>query len=196
MQKFFLTIIVISFVFGVNAQIRYGVKVGGTLSNLTSKYDGTKANDSKAGVGFNIGGLMEYSFSESLSLQPELLYLHNNVKAKESDDKIKIQSIQLPVNLKYKMGVENLKFYVAAGPYLGYIVSARKTTKTDGRDYSENLLDKTMKNFDFGLGIGFGVEISNFAVGVGYQYGLANIDKRDKMSSKSGTFNLSVGYFF
>jgi hypothetical protein len=196
---------------GVNAQIRYGVKLGGTLSSLTMKNDGVKVDLFKPGVGLKFGGVLEYSFSNSLALQPELLYVFNNAGTKDIEGveetfginpKWAYQSIQLPINLKYKMGIENLKFYVTAGPYLGYIVSAKMKAKISGLSTSIDLFNEDvseglqLRHFDFGLGVGFGVEISKIAVGVGYQYGIANLTSADQGSLKLGTFNLSAGYFF
>jgi hypothetical protein len=206
MKKVLLVIIAASFAFGVNAQVRFGLKAGGTLSSITSKYDGVKDDVWKAGIGFQLGGILEYSFSESFALQPELLYVLHNIKIKDNveefdgvNTRTELQSIQLPVNLKYKMGTENLKFYVTAGPYLGYLVSAKQKVTTDGVNVAVDLFEFSetkMKHFDFGLGVGFGVEITKFAVGVGYQYGIANLTGLDNASSKLGTFNLSLGYFF
>jgi hypothetical protein len=199
--------------FEANAQIRYGAKLGGTLSSITLKAGGTKVDEFKAGVGLQFGGVLEYSFSESFALQPELMYVFSNSKMKTSanlfgfedgtpDVKWAFQSIQLPINLKYKMGVENLKFYVTAGPYLGYLVSGKLKAEASGISGSIDLFesettgDSGFKRFDFGLGAGFGVEVSKFAVGVGYQYGIANLISASDGSFKLGTFNLSVGYFF
>jgi hypothetical protein len=212
MKKVLLVLFCVALTVGVNAQVRFGAKVGGTLSSLTLKDDGTKIDFFKAGIGFTLGGVLEYSFSESFALQPELLYVLNNVKQKDVvgeeeivekgvSAKYVLQSIQLPVNFKYKFGVENLKFYAAAGPYLGYIVSAKAKAKMEGISVDFDLFDKErseleLKHLDFGVGVGFGVEISKLTVGVGYQYGLANLTSADGGSIKSGTFNLSVGYFF
>jgi hypothetical protein len=206
MKKVLLVLFCVALTVGVNAQVRFGAKVGGTLSNLTTKYDGVTEDAFKAGIGFKLGGVLEYSFSESFALQPELLYVINSVKPKEEEEEVSskfvLQSIQLPVNFKYKFGVENLKFYAAAGPYLGYIVSAKAKVKMEGVSASVDLFNDNeeielgLKHLDFGVGVGFGVEVSKFTVGVGYQYGLANLTSIDKASLKLGTFNLSVGYFF
>jgi len=209
MKRILLFIICVGLALGADAQLRFGVKAGGTLSNLTGKSNGEKLEGYKAKLGFQLGGLMEYSFTESFTLQPELLFVSNGAKAEMYqangdalyvvDSKIILQNIQVPINLKYKMGTDNLKFYVTAGPYFGYIVSAKQKASNRGVDVSVNLYDNNdfkMKHFDFGLGVGFGVEITKIMVGVGYQYGIANLTGADNASVKSGTFNLSVGYLF
>ena len=208
MKKILLVLFCVALTVGVNAQVRFGAKVGGTLSNLTLKYDGEKEDIFKAGLGFQVGGVLEYSFSESFALQPELLFLLNNVKDKEEEEyegvsaKYTFSSIQLPVNLKYKFGTENLKFYATAGPYFGYIASvkAKIEDEEDGTSVSIDLFDKDsemeLNHLDLCLGVGFGVEISKITVGVGYQYGLANLTSAKDQSLKARTFNLSIGYFF
>jgi hypothetical protein len=94
------------------------------------------------------------------------------------------------------VGSESLKFYGAAGPYFGYIFSAK--TKWEGE--SENLFEgeDAMKHLDFGIGVGLGLELSNkYLVGVGYKYGIANLYPGEGgVTTKVGTFNLSVGLLF
>ncbi|MDR0726211.1 MAG: PorT family protein [Prevotellaceae bacterium] len=203
MRKIFLLLFCVLLAVGVNAQIRYGVKAGGTFSNISEKYNGEKISEFKLGVGFNLGGVLEYSFSESFALQPELLYVMNNIKPKEEEEgvssRMELQFIQLPINLKYKMGTENLKFYVTAGPYVGYAVSAKLKAESEGISGAVDLFEWDefkAKHLNFGIGAGLGIEVSKFTVGVGYQHGLANLTGVDQVSIKLGSFNLSVGYFF
>jgi opacity protein-like surface antigen len=201
MKKVLLLLVCISLAIGVDAQMRFGAKVGGTLSNFTVKSDGEKVDNFKSGIGFQIGGVLEYSFTESFALQPELLYVMHNLKRTPGEGvkmAYQVNDIQLPINLKYKMGVENLKFYAAAGPYFGYLVSATAKRTIAGETSSQDMFgnDSKMRHLDFGIGVGFGVELSKITVGVGYQYGIANLDGEDDSSIRLGTFNLSVGYFF
>jgi hypothetical protein len=204
MKKVLLVVLGIVLTYGViNAQVRFGIKAGGTLSNVTLK---DEEGTSKSGVkfGFELGGLLEYSFSESLSLQPELLFVNNGSEDKEEEGKatLSFNQLQVPINLKYKMGTEQLKFYAAAGPYFGYIFSAKAKYSEDGMSGSIDLFDKDivdpMKHLDFGIGVGFGLELSNkYLVGVGYKYGIANLAPKDSDGTmKVGTFNLSVGFLF
>jgi opacity protein-like surface antigen len=188
--------------YGLTAQVRYGVKIGGTLSSFYGEYDG-ESDNSDWKIGIKAGAFLEYSFSPSLALQPELLYVNSGGKYKSEYGnetiigKDNLHQLQLPINLKYKMGADNLKFYVAAGPYLGYIFAARSKWSDD--DESENLYgeDSALKHFDFGLGAGVGIEISNkYIIGADYKYGMSNLTKNEDMTIKTGTFNLSVGYLF
>ena len=200
MKKCLLIICGLAFTLGLNAQLRFGAKVGGTMSSLFFKMGNTTDNTTKVRLGFLIGGMMEYSFSESFALQPELLYVLNGTKHKASTElnalasTTSLHNIQLPVNLKYKFGVEDLKFYVTAGPSISYIAGARQTIGSVGTNLFGEI--DALKRMDFGLGVGFGVEIKKIAIGAGYNYGLSNIAKDSDTSTKTGTFALSVGYFF
>ncbi|MDR1898146.1 MAG: PorT family protein [Prevotellaceae bacterium] len=199
MKKSLLIILGIALTFGLSAQVRFGVKLGGTLSQLSNKVEGESEN-SDPKIGFQVGGLLEYSFSESFALQPELLYVNNGGKfgGGESEDVVfNLHNIQLPVNLKYKLGTDKLKFYVTGGPYLGYIAAARLSAGAVSINVFDDDAGTDMKHFDFGVGAGFGIELSNkYVAGVGYQYGLANLTGSEGAKMKSGTFNLSIGYLF
>jgi opacity protein-like surface antigen len=205
MKKILLIILGLALTYGVNAQVRFGVKLGGTLSYLSFKYDGeSERSDPK--IGFLAGGVLEYSFSSSFALQPELLYVNNGGKYENfyTDGYSLVpvpttaifHNLQLPINLKYKIGSDNLKFYATAGPYFGYILSAKEKFKDDSGSVTVDL--EGIKKFDFGIGAGLGIEISNkYTVGVGYKYGLANLnDGGEGAKIKIGTFGLSIGYLF
>ena len=203
MKKSFLLILSVAFTLGLNAQIRYGVKAGGTLSNVFITEDGISESGNMK-IGVQAGGLLEYSFSESFALQPELLYVLNGTSEKDggANYTLSFHNIQLPINLKLKFGAENLKFYATAGPYLGFLAGATTSSSVGGIRGTVNLFAEEFRDFlkirrlDFGIGAGFGVEVSKISVGVGYQFGLANLTSVDNTSLKVGTFNLSVGYFF
>lgn len=53
-----------------------------------------------------------------------------------------------------------------------------------------------MKRFDYGVGIGVGMEIDRFTIGVGNQIGLADINGTSDSKMKTGNLSVSVGYFF
>ncbi|MDR2467088.1 MAG: PorT family protein [Prevotellaceae bacterium] len=198
MKKCLLIVCGLAFTLGLNAQLRFGAKVGGTMSSMFLKEGNVTIDAAKARLGFLLGGMMEYSFTESFALQPELLYVLNGAKFKALEGTLEsttsLHNIQLPVNLKYKMGVEGLKFYVTAGPSLSFIAGAKQKSNNISVDLFEG--DEGLKRIDFGLGVGLGVEISKIAIGLNYNYGLSNIAKGSNSTTRTGTFALSVGYFF
>ena len=221
MKKIVLVLFGVLFLTVANAQIRWGVKAGGNLSKITDKLDGDKIDGAKARLGFHLGGMMEYSFNPSFALQPELLFSVNGGKTEfegildipgmgdvdfKGDEISTIYQIQIPVNLKYVMGTDDMKFFVTAGPYFGIGLSAKGKLKglANYKDLTSigieqtgvNLCDNRVKRFDFGIGARIGIEIKKIMIGAGYQFGITNLSDIDKTSSRLGTFQLSVGYFF
>jgi opacity protein-like surface antigen len=203
MKRMLLITLGLVLTYGLDAQLRYGIKLGGTLSSIYEKYtgEGGGSENSDPKLGIKAGAILEYSFSPSFALQPELLYVNSGGKYKFDEGteslKMNLHQLQLPVNVKYKMGTDNLKFYVAAGPYIGYIFAARE--KWSDEDESESLYGEgsRLKHIDFGVGAGLGIEISNkYIVGAGYKYGMSNLTKAENAKVKTGTFDLSIGYFF
>lgn len=200
MKKITLILIALALFTGLNAQVRWGIKAGGNISKVSMKVDSEKVNGIGTRFGFHFGGVMEYSFDPSFAIQPELLFMNNGSSIKEGEEKgnIKLNQIQVPINLKYKVGTDDLKFFATAGPYFSYILSAKLGVENDMTSVDINLYSNgsEMKRLDFGVGAGIGVEVRKTTFGLGYQYGIANLTGTDNASFKLGTFQFSVGYFF
>ena len=203
MKKIIVIVLALFAVSTAYSQARFGVKGGVNISTYTVKYDGKKVDDAfKAGVGFHVGGVAELSLGDMFAVQPELLFVNASSKF-ESNTGVTggnvtgtttINQIQLPVNAKLKFGVDDLKFIVTAGPYIGFGLSGKSKVGSESYNIYEG--NDSSKRFDAGLGIGIGVEISKFTVNVGYQMGLANLSNIDKSALKLNTALFSVGYFF
>lgn len=93
------------------------------------------------------------------------------------------------------------KFNLEAGPQIGFLTSAKTSTKLDG--YSQTFDEDAKKYFesvDFGLNFGAGYDFTkNVSAGVRYNLGLSNILKTepgDNSESQNSVFSLSVGYKF
>jgi len=205
MKKLILVAIVLFTAVSINAQIRFGVKAGGNFSNLytSGSSSGLNADQYKGRFSYHFGGMMEYSISEIFSLQPELMYLNHGANLKSSnsfgmkDGHITLNSIQLPVNVKATFNLSKNRIFVYAGPYLSYNIYGKATGEIDGKSIDRGLFNKghQMKRWDYGMGIGVGMEINKFVISLGNQYGLCNINSTEgKM--KAGNITLSVGYFF
>lgn len=205
MKKLVIIAIVLGFVTTVNAQIRFGVKAGANFSQLytSGATSGLNADQYKGRFSYHFGGVMEYSLSNMFAIQPELMYMNQGANLKSdnsfgmSDGHVTLNSIQLPVNVKASFPLGKNKLYVYAGPYVGYNIYGKARGKIDGNKQDASLFSKgsDMKRLDYGVGMGVGIEVNKFTIGVGNQFGLCNInDATGKM--KAGNITLSVGYFF
>ncbi|WP_300812595.1 porin family protein [uncultured Bacteroides sp.] len=143
--------------------IKFGVKGGLNMSKLDVKNVGTSDNT----TGFFIGPMAEITIPVlGLGVDGALMY------SQRGEDDWKQQGIEIPVNLKYTIGLGSLLgVYVAAGP-----------------DFFFNFKDIDWENVktnktQVGLNLGVGVKlIKHLQVGVNYQIPLG-----DSFSLKNAT---------
>lgn len=143
--------------------IKFGVKGGLNMSKLDVKNVGTSDNT----IGFFIGPMAEITIPVlGLGVDGALMY------SQRGEDDWKQQGIEIPVNLKYTIGLGSLLgVYVAAGP-----------------DFFFNFKDIDWENVktnktQVGLNLGVGVKlIKHLQVGVNYQIPLG-----DSFSLKNAT---------
>lgn len=182
-----------------NAQdlpIRWGIKGGMNLSQMN--IDDGHGQFTAAGMraGFHLGSVAEYLFSDALALQPALLFMQNG-SGELSNTTLTFNQIQLPVNIKYSFKPAEFKMFVAAGPYVGYLLSA--TAKQNGVSvdlFNKSINAEPMRRIDYGLNIGTSVELNeNIDVGFGYQLGLSNLFPGNS-TNRINTITLSASYFF
>ncbi|MCC9016897.1 MULTISPECIES: porin family protein [Flavobacterium] len=180
-------------VFGfANAQkTRFGVKGGLNISSVV----GGDVEDTKALVGFHVGGFAEIHVVQRFFIQPELLFSAQGTKVDGSlnDTDIKLNYLNIPVVAKYY--IIDKKFNVEAGPQLGVLLSA----KVNGN----NIKDLT-RSVDLGFNLGAGYSFTdNLSAGLRYTIGLSplsdkDIDNSDDYydSAKNSNLALSLAYKF
>ena len=163
-----------------SAQLKFGVKGGVNLANLSGD-----VNDNKMKIGFMVGGFANYAINDQLTVQPELMFSQAGCKFDaDGDPKLKLNYIVLPIMVKYSFGAINLQ----AGPQLGFLLSA----EDDGDDIKEFL-----KPIDLGLNIGAGYQImENLGVEARYNLGLSNIVDEGDGELKTNGIQVLVSYSF
>ena len=205
MKKFILLSVVLCMVTSINAQIRFGVKAGGNFSNLytSGSSQGINGDQYKGRFGYHFGGVMEYSFSNIFSIQPELQYLNHGANLKKDnsfgmkDAHVTLNTLQLPVNLKATFNTNKAKLFVYGGPYVGYNMYGKVDGKIDGKSVDQKLFSKgsNMERWDYGVGIGVGAEINQFTLTLANQFGMRDISG-ESGRMRAGNITLSLGYFF
>ena len=161
-----------------NAQIKFGVK--GALNFNDYK---TKSISLDNRTGWQAGIMARFSLPiVGIGVQPEVLYTHK--RSKLADESINNSYLQIPVNAIWTFGLGNIGAFVTGGPYFSYAIDFDKTIK--------DAVDK----FDWGLGLGAGLDISKIHAGVRYDWGLQNIAKNSDENIKNKAFSIFVGFFF
>ena len=187
MKKIFGTLMIaicIGMAMPVQAQIHFGVKGGLNLSEASlSNVSGNFKKDNF--TGFFIGPMAEVTLPiVGLGVDGALLFSQRGIKME--DRKIKQNGLDIPVNLKYNIGLGSLLgIYIAAGPDF-YFDFEKKSG-----------IDK--KKAEVGINVGAGVKLMNhLQVGANYNIPLSDTAKFEgtDASYKTKTWQVSVAYIF
>lgn len=181
--------------------ISFGIKAGPNFSSYTSKASGTKTT-SKLIVGLEAGVYANISLADEFYFQPSLLYAGKGGKDKNSDTKINLSYLELPLDFLFKPDIGNgNKFIVGVGPYVAYGIGGSVKGSTPSYDpfKSYNGADASLKRFDAGANVQLGYEMpSGFNVGLNTDLGLVNaLNHGDNNNSfRNTSFAVTVGYTF
>lgn len=190
----------------------FGIRAGVNFQNLNGKFGGNDL-DNKIKVGFNAGINAEIPLADEFYIQPGLLFTTKGAKAdNNSDTKVNINYLELPVTFLYKPILGDGKLLLGVGPYAGYAIGGKVKTNNGDVDleFDSELSGAeilkygyTFRRFDFGGNLLVGYEFNNkFSAQLNAQLGLANIspevdglDKKDYKTKNTG-FGVSLGYRF
>ena len=175
------------------AQIHFGVKGGLNLSKAS--FSNVSENFKKDNfTGFFIGPMAEFNIPiVGLGVDAALLFAQRGIKVSEGNEDytVKQNGIDIPVNLKYTIGLGSLAgIYFAAGPDFYFDFAGNKTiegVKTD------------KKKAEVGINVGAGVKLLNhLQVGANYNSPLGDTAKFEGIdgSYKTKTWQVSVAYIF
>ena len=162
-----------------SAQVQFGLKGGLNVTNMSLNDDILKTENR---AGFFIGPTVKFTLPiVGLGVDASALYDQREAEVKGTDEKIKQQAINIPVNLRYGVGLgETASIYFAAGPQFGFNVGDKEHKLTDGETWK---LSGSTLSVNFGLG----VMILNH-VQIGANYNLV-CGKTGELSVIEGTGN-------
>ena len=152
MKKLVLTIALVSFCFSTNAQdSKFGITAG--FQSTSIKVSGGSFDISQDASGFFLGFYVQFLFSETFSIQPELQY------SSISSDGETLGLLVIPIMMKFHV---TEKLNIMAGPQFDYVTAK----DTEGID-----------KLGLGLGLGLGYDISDhIAVGTRYYFGFDRLN--------------------
>ena len=216
MKKLFILALLAMFSTVTFAQITWNAQACINMSSLSG------LDESKMKVGYQIGVGMEYAITDMWSVRPSLLFITKGAKSDYTIDDEGYKStynpmyLQLPIMAAASFDLsDNMKFVAKAGPYIGFGIGGKikdeftydgATTEVKYDIFDDLVEDgdveyKAAKRFDFGLGIGAGLEFGKIMVNLDAMFGLVKVAdyytfKDEKKSLKNMTVALSVGYKF
>ena len=134
--------------------VEFGVNIGYNMSRAANS-----ETTLDAGNGFNLGGSLDYYFSETWSIKGKLIYDQkgwNNDYIEDSNGyvyptDVNLNYLTIPVMANWHFGNKR-NWYLNFGPYFGFLLDANETQfDTDIKEY--------FNTNDFGLALGIGVKI-------------------------------------
>lgn len=162
------------------AQLQFGLKGGLNISKLTFSKDIVKSDNR---TGFFIGPMAEFTIPiVGLGVDGALLF------SQRGKDEVKQTGLEVPVNLKYTIGLGSLLgIYIAAGP--DFFFDFKK------KDYVDR------KKAQVALNLGAGVKLlKHLQVGVTYQLPMGDSftwkNAGDAIGAKNKTWQVSAAYLF
>ncbi|NLT02699.1 MAG: PorT family protein [Bacteroidales bacterium] len=195
------------------AQLHYGVKAGANINSLSASVD-DMVDQVKGATSYQFGVVFQAK-ALGFAIQPEVLYSvksglidDNTIKdylATPDEVKFTSQNIEVPINLQYGFDFGLARAYLQAGPYVSFVAS----TMLNGDANFDDNLKNSFKTFDFGAGVGAGIEVLNVQLAVKYDWGLGKIGEAtiptgvgslavenpfSKLSNK--TLSVSLAYIF
>ena len=190
MKKIILSLGLLAGVAGAaNAQeARFGVKAGVNLANVT----GSDGPNKKNLVGATAGVMADFSFSDLISLHPEVLFSQKGVKFEASNNTAQVRTTYIDVPLLLRVKADGLFF--EAGPQVGFL--AAQKFEVNGTTISTST-DGTRK-VDVGYIAGIGYQLpQGLELGVRYNGGISDLsDPSGSSKSRNSVFQFQVGYLF
>jgi hypothetical protein len=219
MKKLSILSVLLLVTFGASAQFRLGLRGGLQLADMRNKPDKRDGltDQTKMLLGYQAGVVFDNSFGKILFFQPAIQINSKGSKVTETVSaggvtttttiKNNPMYVEVPLMLGVRFGLQNLKIYGMAGPYLAYGIAGKNTstevinggTTTVLFDTSESIkwgnettlsAPANLRRFDMGLTVAAGVELRNMQIGAYYSPGFVNISPDN---SGRQLFNTTIG---
>ena len=200
MKKLFTVMVVACMAFAMpsQAQTKFGLKGGLNLTSLTSD----KSTDGISNqAGFFVGPTVKFTLPVvGLSLDASALFDQRSVKVDATNETYKAQSIQIPINIRYGVGLSSLvNVFAFAGPQFGFNVGDKS-----------KLLDQigtwSLKSSNISGNVGIGATVfSKLQITANYNFQLSktgeveyiNADRTTRTGKmKFNSWQLGLGYYF
>ena len=177
------------------AEVKFGLKGG---LNLTSMSLDANAISKSNQAGFFIGPTFKFTIP-IVGLGFDASALYDQRKAEVDDTSIKQQSIQIPINIRYGIGLgSTASIYFFAGPQFGFNVGDKNIVSSVG--------DWTFKSSYVSANVGAGLMLlSHLQVSVNYNFGLGKTGELEQNipgaiksidDGKLNAWQIGVAYFF
>lgn len=205
MKKFLLLVVCLAaMTTSVQAQgIKFGVKGGLNITKMSFSKDVVKSDNK---TGFFVGPTLKISLPAGFGVDIAALYDERSADVtggyKEEESKvivntdgetIKQKSIQVPVNLRYSIGLSSLAgLYLALGPQFGFPVA----DKVFDTDFGEYRLKDANLSINFGAGV---YMLGHLEIGITYNLAAGKsgeFKNWNDVDTHNHAWQISAAYYF
>lgn len=194
MKKHIITATALFLTVCLQAQVRFGGKVGLNFAHISSNQSAI-SDYNKILPSFQAGLITDFSANEHFSFQPQVIIQGKGTKIKydSADTLYRFITLDIPLNLLYK----SEGFFIGGGPNLGFNLNADYKQNGSVTDIGIGSGASEFKRFDFGLHFMAGYQSeAGFLIGVNYLRGITNLRNTDNHDWRNHVFSVTVGYLF
>lgn len=210
MKKILTLVLFAAVTMAAQAQIDFGVKGGLNVAHMSFSKD---VIDPSNQAGFFVGPTVKFTLPVvGLGIDASALYdqrstkVELNVDNKNVEDNVKLQSLQIPVNVRFGFGVGDIaSIFFFVGPQFGFNLGDKATKVLD------NVAEWTLKSSNLSANVGAGAMLlKHLQVSLNYNFALGKtgemkVNESSKIikglsngdyDAKINAWQLSVAYFF
>jgi hypothetical protein len=188
----FLGLTALFFSLTINAHAQkgeVGLRFMPTFSSFEMKNAGGGTVEGDVTLGFGLGGLLGFNFTNIVGVQGEVIYSSISQKYKELDveHKVNLRYFNIPLLLSLNTGKSRaVNFNIVGGPQIGISAGSRLSTVNGNNTIPDPVLSvkKGDLGFAYGAGLDFGLNTARtFRFGLGYRGVLGLFDISDNNAS-------------
>ena len=209
MKKFYVMMLMaVAFAMPSKAQVSFGVKGGLNLTNMS--FNNSSVEDMvKNKAGFFAGATVKYQIPVvGLGIDGAVLYDQREAEIEgqtNNTEKIKSQSIQVPINLRYEIGLgESANIFIFAGPQFGFNIGDKtKSLSALQDDAKEWTLSSSNISANVGLGVTLMTHLQlsanyNIALGKTGEVEAKDVSSGiwDAVNGKANSWQIALAYYF
>jgi opacity protein-like surface antigen len=202
-MKRIITLVVLAVAMTMTAQaqgLKFGLKGGLNITKMSFSKD---VVDSDNKTGFFVGPTLKISLPVGFGVDIAALYdersadvtpsTPSSVPSGNETTKVKQKSLQIPVNLRYNIGLSSMAgIYLAAGPQFGFPVSDKV--------YETKVGEYRLKDASLSINFGAGLSLMGH-LEVGFTYNLAagksgEFKDWNDVDTHNNAWQISAAYFF
>jgi len=184
MKKLVLLLLTGALLSTTHAQIKFGLKAGLNLSNIS----GSEVSGAKMKTDFNGGAFVQIPVGEMFAVQPEVVYSGQGTKSSfdGADFKINLGYVNVPVLFQYH---HPSGFFAGTGTQVGFLLSAKEKAGSDHVDIKSQF--KSV-DFSWAFGVGYLFKPVNVGIEARFNQGISNVISSEGQQGSSATAHNQV----